>query len=241
VVVAIVGFKATFWLGGLDSLAALLLTLSIRYQHVKREVRPAMIATYTSLARIKGMYFGMACAALSVLPFTVTASFGAILLVSEGYSSGATGWLLALRAIGAIFAGAVVSRLVRSPFDRGLPIVCCAIVAVSLSLMAATSSAWLIGAALFVLGISSSVISVYFQLQMAALSPSAQRGSAMSFGGMGWNLSNMSTPLFMGALMDAGGVHAAFHALGLAVLAFAGAMIPFHRWAFRTGTPRESR
>jgi predicted MFS family arabinose efflux permease len=134
-----------------------------------------------------------------------------------------------------------VSRLVRSPFDRGVPVASCAIVAVSLSLMAATSSAWVTGAALFALGISSSVISVYFQLQMAALSQSAQRGSAMSFGGVGWNISNMSTPLFMGAVMDAGGVHAAFHAMGLAVLAFAAAMVPFHQWAFRTGTPRESR
>jgi MFS family permease len=241
VLVGLIGFKATFWVGALDSLVALLLTVGISHEHVKRSIRQPMLATYRSLARIKGMYFGMACAALSVLPFTVTGSFGAILLVSQGFSSSATGWLLALRAIGAIFAGAIVTRVVHSPFDRGVPIGSCAAMAVSLSLMAVTPNAWVIGAALFILGVSSGIVSVYFQLQMAALSPSAQRGSAMSFGGVGWNISNMITPLFMGSVMDAAGVQASFHAIGAAVLAFSVAMVPFYRWAFRTGGRRESR
>jgi len=239
--ISAIGFKSSFWVAALDGMVAFLLTMGIRYIHTHRKAQgPGPLATYLRLARMPALYFAMACGFLSVLPFTVISSFGAILLVSEGYSSGATGWLLTLRAIGAIFAGVALAQLLRSAFDRRIPIGCCVLMAAGLALLAASENAWLIGSFLFLLGITSGVISVYFQLLISAVSTSAERGSAMSYGGVGWNLSNMSTPLAMGAFMDALGVHAAFYVMGAIVLAFAFMLMPLYRWAFAHGEPPQS-
>ena len=235
------GFKSSFWLAALDGMLAFLLTVGIRYRPAARSSRSAgMLATYSSLARRPALYFAMACAFLSVLPFTVTSSFGAILLVSEGYSSGATGWLLALRAVGAILAGVALAQMLRSAFDARVPAACCAGMAAGMALMAAFTNAWLIAAFLLLLGVSSGVISVYFQLLISALSASGERGSAMSYGGIGWNLSNMSVPLFMGMIMDAFGVRTAFTVVGALLFAYALLLAPLYRWAFPHGEPRES-
>jgi DHA1 family multidrug resistance protein-like MFS transporter len=240
--ISAIGFKSSFWVAALDGIVAFVLTSAISYTHDRHGARSSgMLATYRSLARMPALYFAMACGFLSVLPFTLISSFGAILLVSEGYSSGATGWLLTLRAIGAIFAGAVLAQLLRSAFDRRVPIACCVAMALGMALVAAFENPWPIGVFLFLLGISSGVISVYFQLLISAVSSSAQRGSAMSYGGVGWNLSNMSAPLLMGALMDAQGVRAAFYVMGVLLIGFALMLMPLYRWAFPLGGPSDSR
>lgn len=237
-----IGYRSSFWLAALDGMFAFLLTAAIVYS------RPAhkgsgvgMIATYRALATQRPMYFAMACGFMSVLPFTITSSFGAILLVSDGYSSGQTGWLLTLRALGAIFAGVALAQWLRSPFDRRVPAWCCVSIAVGMVLVAAFENAWMIGASLFLLGVGSGLVSVYFQLLISAVSANAQRGSAMSYGGVGWNLSNMSAPLAMGAFMDAVGVHRAFYVMGLMLIAFAAALLRLYRWSFPQGAPGDSR
>ncbi len=242
VLITAAGYKSSFWISALDGLVAFVLTAGIRYQRAARSSRPAgVVSIYLALARMPAMYFAMACAFLSVLPFTVTSSFGAILLVSEGYSSSATGWLLALRAVGAILAGVVLAQMLRSAFDVRVPAACCVGMAAGMALMAAFSNAWLVSAFLLLLGLVSGVLSIYFQLLISAISAAGERGSAMSYGGVGWNLSNMSVPLAMGALMDALGVRAAFAIVGVLLLAYAAALLPLYRWAFPHGEPRESR
>jgi MFS family permease len=242
VLISALGYKPSFWLAALSGLFAFALTAAIRYVHAPRAGKPSsMLATYLGLARMRSMYFAMACAALSVLPFTVTSSFGAILLVSEGYSSGATGWLLTLRAIGAIFAGVALAQFIRSVYDRRLAAGCCVAIAAGMILVAAFDDPWPIGVSLFLLGIASGMISIYFQLLISAVSASAQRGSAMSYGGVGWNISNMSTPLVMGAFMDWFGIRAAFYLMGVMLLAYAALLPPLYRWSFPRGEPSESR
>ena len=66
-----VGFKAAFWLTACMSLGGILLTAML--PHVPRRAARAprgILVTYAGLARQKPMYFGIACAFLSVLPFT---------------------------------------------------------------------------------------------------------------------------------------------------------------------------
>ncbi len=239
--IAAAGFKSSFWITALDGMLAFLLSAGIACRPAARSSRPAgMLRTYCSLARMPAMYFAMACAFLSVLPFTVTSSFGAILLVSEGYSSGATGWLLALRAVGAILAGVALAQMLRSAFDVRVPVVCCACMAAGMALMAVFTSGWLIAVFLLLLGVSSGVLSVYFQLLISAVSASGERGSAMSYGGIGWNLSNMSVPLLMGIIMDGLGVRTAFTVVGVLLFVYALLVKPLFRWAFPHGEPRES-
>jgi MFS family permease len=237
-----IAFKASFWICGCSGLAAFLLTSTIAARPVSRAAKPhGIFATYRSLAAQRPMYFAMACAFLSVLPFTVVGSFGAILLVYSGYSSGATGWLLALRAIGAIFAGAVLVRMFRTPLDRRVPLWCCAAIGLGFALLPAFDNAWLVAVFLFLLGVSSGVISIYFQLLISAVSPSNLRGSAISYGGVGWNVSNLLAPLVMGAFMDAMGIRASFYVVGALMIACTALLVPLYRWAFPRGLPAESR
>jgi MFS family permease len=66
-----------------------------------------------------------------------------------------------------------------------------------------------------------------------AISSAEQRGSAMALGGLGWGLSNFSTPLITGTLTDTHGIRAAFYVLGVIVL-LVGLVLPaMQRWAFR--------
>jgi MFS family permease len=234
------GFKLSFWITAASGLAAFLLTSTIEAPS-RRDAREdsGALATYRALALQRPMYFAMACAFLSVLPFTVVASFGAILLVQIGYSSGPTGWLLTLRAIGAIFAGMALVRVFRSMLDRRIPLWSCAAIGAGFALLPAFDDPLSVAACLFVLGLASGIISIYFQLLVSAVSADAQRGSAMSYGGIGWNLANLGGPLLMGVLMDATGIRGAFYSLGALMLLGTALLAPLYRWAFPAGLPAD--
>jgi MFS family permease len=124
-------------------------------------------------------------------------------------------------------------HLVRNANDRRAPFVSAVASAVSVGLLSLLPDpAW---AGLFLLGIgmASGVMTVYFQILISAISSAEQRGSAMALGGLGWGMSNLSTPLIVGALSDAWGIQVAFHALGLIVLLVGIALPPIQQWAFR--------
>jgi predicted MFS family arabinose efflux permease len=232
------GFGVSFWLAGLTALAATLLTTALSERPIARPARPAsMLQTYRELALQPPMYFAMACAFLSVVPFTIVASFGAILLVSSGYSSGETGWLLTLRGIGAIFAGTVLVRAFRAPLDRRVPLWTSGAIAAGFALLPVFDGPWPVGAFIFLLGLASGVVSIYFQLMVSAISPTTGRGSAISYGGVGWNIANLTMPLVMGAFMDALGIHGAFYLLGALLLVGTVLLVPLFRWAFPAGIP----
>ncbi|MCC6472923.1 MAG: MFS transporter [Burkholderiales bacterium] len=236
------GFAGSFLIAAGSCLVSMGLTALIRHRHA-RASGPArgMLGIYRRLAAMRPLYFAMACAFLSVLPLTVSGAFHPMLLVSEGYTSEQIGLLLPLRSIGAIVAGIALARWVRSAADRRVPFWCCASIALSLGASPLIADAWWLGACLFVMGLGSGLISVYFQMLISGVSSVEQRGSAMSYGGIGWNLSNMTTPLVVGALADGLGIHAAFVLLGALLLAYAVMLLPLHRWAFPAGGRGETR
>jgi MFS family permease len=242
VLISMTGYREAFLATGATAVAAVALTAFIRYAGRRRAgPYPGIVATYSGLARQRWIYFAMACAFLSVVPFTVTASFHPVLMVAEGYTSEQIGWLISLRAIGAIFAGMALAHVVRSATDRDVPFWCCVWTGVGLAASAFFPGAWPMAISLFVLGIVSGLISVYFQVLISAKSPPEQRGAAMSYGGVGWNLSNMITPLVMGTLADTLNVHYAFYVVGALLLVCAWTLFPLYRWAFAAGEARESR
>ncbi len=233
------GFKLSFWITAVSGLAAFLLTSTIAAPSPTKATTAGAFAAYRTLAVQRPMYFAMACAYLSVLPFTVVASFGAILLVQIGYESGPTGWLLTLRAIGAIFAGMALVRVFRSMLDWRIPIWSCGAIGAGFALLPVFDEPLPVAVFLFVLGLASGIISIYFQLLVSAVSADSQRGSAMSYGGIGWNLANLGGPLLMGVLMDAIGIRGAFHALGAMLFVGTALLVPLYRWAFPAGLPAE--
>jgi hypothetical protein len=82
------------------------------------------------------------------------------------------------------------------------------------------------------------VLTLYFQLLASEISTADTRGSTLAIAGLGWGLSHLSTPVIMGTLSDAYGIHNAFFLFGALAVALALCLAPLHAWAFRGGRPR---
>jgi len=234
------GFATGFWLvavfGGVLSFALL---SAFAAPAPRRVAAPAPIfAAYATLARRPAIWFALMCAYVSALPFSLSFSFYPLLLVSQGFASDGAGWMLAVRAVGAVFAGATAARYVRKVAARAIPFTAALAVALSVLLVAAFDHAVPIAALLFLVGFASGVMTLYFQLLISELSSSDTRGSALALGGLGWGLSHLTTPLIMGVLKDGFGIATAFYTMGAIALAWAAALPSVQAWAFRGGRPR---
>jgi MFS family permease len=239
-VLAHFGFRAGFWLlavlGG--GLAFAFMAIFAAPAHRSHGTPLPMFAAYRALARRPAIWFGIMCAYISALPFSLSFSFYPILLVSEGFSSDATGWLIALRALGAVLAGVTAARVVRKVSIRSIPVACALVVALAVSLIAVFKHPAPLSALFLIVGLGSGVMTLYFQILISDLSATEMRGSALALGGLGWGLSHLTTPLIMGALKDAFGIAVAFYVIGAIALVWALALAPMHAWAFRDGKPR---
>jgi len=237
-VIAQWGFHVGFWIMAGIGFLSFLFSVFIAHDKPARSARPALFSIfsiYGALLKRRSIYFAMLCAYISALPFSLSASFYPILLVEQGFSSEATGWLLALRAAGSIAAGVALAHLVHRAAARTPPFASAVLSAVCVGLAALFPHPLWAGLFLVGLGVGSGVMTVYFQILISTLSSAGQRGSAMALGGLGWGLSNFSTPLIIGTLTDAHGIRAAFYALGVIVLLVGLALPAMQRWAFRGG------
>lgn len=239
-VLAQFGFGAGFWslalLGG--ALALVLMAVFTAPRRAKPAAHQSMFAAYAKLVRRPSIWYALMCAYVSALPFSLSFSFYPILLVTQGFSSDEAGWLLALRGVGSVCAGVTAARLVRRVSGRSLPLATALTVATTVLLVAAFREPLPIGALLFLVGLGSGVMTLYFQMLISDLSSLDMRGSALALGGLGWGLSHLSTPLIMGALKDAFGIAPAFYVMGAIGIAWGLALVPMHAWAFRDGRPR---
>ena len=234
-VLAAFGFAATFAtlaLIGLVSLGAGIATPA----HPAR--RPAAthhpLAGYLPLLRRRIMVYTMLCAYLSALPFSLTMSFYPLLLAQFGHAEGTSGLLLSLRAVGSIFASLLAARFVRSGPQTRWPVVCGVAVAAAVGLVPTVNHVAPIGFWMLVVGAATAAMTLYFQITISEVSTSAERGSALALGGLGWSVSHLSTPLLMGFLADRYGIVAGFYVLGGFALAGALIVALSRRWAFRT-------
>jgi len=235
------GFAAGFWtvalVGGAVAFG-LMATFVAPPPRMAAAGHPPIFAAYRTLARRPSVWFAVACAYLSALPFSIGMSFYPLLIVGQGYSSDATGWLLALRAVGSVAAGVAAARFVRRVSLAATPVATGLAVGLAVLGAPAFQHPLPIGVLLLLVGFGSGVMTLYFQLLISDLSSVASRGSALALGGLGWGLSHFTTPLFMGALKDAFGIETAFYAIGAVATVWALGLAPLHAWAFRDGKPR---
>lgn len=188
-------------------------------------------AHFGPLLRTRMVYFAVACAYSAALPISLSQSFYPILLVDFGFPSEAAGGLLSLRSGGAVIASLVVARYLKSTSRHGLPLVAMLSVAASIGLIPFFVGAVPVATFLLAAGLGSGVMTIYYQLVMSETSSHANRGSALALGGLGWGLSHLTTPLFMGFLVDTIGIRNAFHVWGVFALLIAVVFLPLHRWA----------
>jgi PPP family 3-phenylpropionic acid transporter len=234
-VLAALGFAATFAaLAGIGvvSLFAGLTTPAHSARRPSTTRHP--LAGYLPLLRRRIMLYTMLCAYLSALPFSLTMSFYPLLLAQFGHAERTSGLLLSLRALGSIFASLLAARFVRSGPQTLWPVICGIAVAAAVGLVPTVNHVAPIGFWMLVVGAATAAMTLYFQITISEASSSAERGSALALGGLGWSVSHLSTPLLMGFLADRYGIVAGFYVLGAFALAGALLIALSRRWAFRT-------
>ncbi|HTO50487.1 MAG TPA: MFS transporter [Burkholderiales bacterium] len=234
------GFATGFWTVALvgGAVAFVLMAAFVAPGPRAAAGHPPILAAYRALARRRSIWFAVACAYISALPFSLGMSFYPLLLVGQGFSSDAAGWMLALRAVGSVAAGVGAAHFVRRVSARSIPVATALAVGLAVLGTAAFHHPGPVSALLLLVGFGSGVMTLYFQLLISDLSTIEARGSALALGGLGWGLSHFSTPLLMGALKDAFGIETAFYAMGVVATAWALMLAPLHAWAFRDGKPR---
>jgi len=232
-VLAAAGFTAAFLALstiGVLSLGAGLLTPA---SPPKPQAARHPLAGYLPLLRRRIIVYTMMCAYLSALPFSLTMSFYPLLLAQFGHGEAMSGILLGLRAAGSILASLLAARFVRSGPETLWPVMCGLAVAASVGFIPAVNHVAPIAFWMLVVGAGTAAMTLYFQITISEASTSAERGSALALGGLGWSVSHLSTPLLMGFLADRFGIVTGFYVLGAFALACALLIAVTRRWAFR--------
>lgn len=192
-----------------------------------------LLAAYGPLLRHRIIHYSVFCAYVSALPFSLTMSFYPLLLARFGFGEETSGILVALRAVGAIGAGLIAARFVRTGPETLWPVVCAVAVAAGVGLLPVMPHALPMGLWMLLVGLGSGAMTLYFQITIAEASRADERGAALALGGMGWSVSHFSTPLLMGFLADRYGILPAFYVLGAVAFASAGLIGWMRGWAFR--------
>ena len=232
-ILAAAGFIAAFAtlaaIGVLSLGAGLLTPSSPPRAHAARHP----LASYLPLLRRRIIVYTMLCAYLSALPFSLTMSFYPLLLSEFGHGAAASGVLLGLRAAGSILASLLAARFVRSGPQTLWPVICGLAVAAAIGFLPVVNHVVPIAFWMLVVGAGTAAMTLYFQITISEASTSAERGSALALGGLGWSVSHLSTPLLMGFLADRFGIVVGFYVLGGFALAGALLIAGTRRWAFR--------
>ena len=234
------GFNPSFLTLAGMGFAAFVLGLATRGPARKAGVHAGGVFDgYRELLRLRIMFYAMMCAYLSALPFSLAMSFYPLLLKEYGFAEQASGLLIALRAVGAIGAGLLLARFVKSGPASLAPVIAGLGVAVSVGLLPLVNHAAPIAAWMLIAGMGSSVMTLYFQITMSEISSQAQRGSALALGGFGWGLSHLSTPLAMGWFADRFDMATGYYVLGAFAVVWTMLIGMLRPWAFtrQTGRP----
>jgi MFS family permease len=231
-----IGFRAAFGVMSAIVFAALVL-MQVYEQPASALERPApktvreILSTYRALLGKRTLHYSILCSYLSALPLSLSFSFYPILLLAQGFDADSAGVLVSIRAIGGIAAGFVLGSWLKDVYGAGPPLICSIGMALAISLTSASAHPVLVSVAMFALGMGSAAMMLLFQMLITEASPRDTRGSAMALGTLGGSVSNLTTPLVMGILIDTMGVHFAFHAIAVLALAWAFALLPLRRRA----------
>lgn len=231
-ILALGGFSATFSV--LVAMGVIAVALGFGTPQAPRAVVPgqSLFGHYVVLLRVPVLYYGILCAYLSALPFSLSMSFYPLLLKHFGFGAEASGVLLALRAVGGIGAGLLVARFIHTGPASRWPVMAGLAVALAVCLQPLASHWSAVGAFLFALGVGSSVMTIYFQVTIGEVVSPEMRGSAMALGGLGWGFSHLTTPLVMGLVADRYDVIAGFYIIGGMALVTVVLIGFLRRWAF---------
>jgi len=234
-VLAYSGFVPTFLVLCGMGLAAWLFGLATPRASRRTGHATGVLSRYRTLLRLPIIYYAIGCAYVSALPFSLSMSFYPLLLRYYGFGEDSSGILIALRAVGAITAGLLAARFVRTGPASAWPVASAVVVAVAIGALPLFASTGPIAALMLLVGLGSGLMTLYFQITISEASSTQERGSAMALGGLGWGISHLTTPLIMGLLADRYGIVTGFYALGALAVLCAGGLALGRRRAFAGG------
>ncbi len=193
----------------------------------------ALGAHFGPLLRRRAIWFALLAAFLCAQPVSLAQSFFPILLRDLGFAEGMVGPLMALRPLGAAAATLLLARMLGS--RAGLPLAFGAGCALALLLYATPLSTRALptGTLIALIGVSSGMLLLYYQIIVASAAPAHARGSALAIGGMGWGLSHLTGPFFIGVIAQHLGLPTAIQLWAGFTLLLALALVPTYRWARR--------
>jgi MFS family permease len=234
-IITVAGYRFGFGVMTAVAVASLVLNQMFRgAASVPRTPAVPIFTTYRMLIGKRAILYGILCAFISALPLSLSFSFYPIMLVEQGFDSDTAGALISLRSVGAVVAGFVAGSFVKNVRGIATPLFSAIIIGLSIGLVAAVAQPAPIAIFMFVLGVGSAFMTLYFQMLMSLVSTREMRGSAMALGSVGWGISHLGAPLAMGVLQDHIGLHLAFYVVGGFALLCGLALVPMQRWAFRT-------
>lgn len=237
-ILALFGFTASFLTLAAMGFVSLIAGIPLKQLPRKPvEAGRSLFANYGGLFNRPIIWYTVSCAYLSALPFSLSMSFYPLLLKDYGYDSQSSGILIAIRAVGSIAAGLVASRFVKTGAASHSPVIAGLAVALSVGLIPAFNNAVVIGILMIVVGFGAGVMTLYFQITMSDYTSTAERGSALALGGLGWGFSHLTTPLVMGFLSDHIGLVRGFYVLGAFALVWTITLAFMRTWAFAKPKP----
>lgn len=228
------GYDATFGMLAATGLIAYLAGLGTR-PSPRKPAPPGrnILAAYGPLLRQRIIHYSVLCAYLSALPFSLSVSFYPLLLAHYGYGEEASGVLVSLRAVGAIAAGLIAARFVRTGPETLWPVICGVAVAAAVGLLPTVNHVLPIGLWMLVVGLGSGAMTLYFQITIAESSREHERGAALALGSLGWGVSHFTTPLIMGFLADRYGIVPGFYVIGVLAAVITVGLGFMRTWAFK--------
>lgn len=230
---AAAGFQATFGVLASAGFVALAAALGTQAQPPRPAPARHVLASYLPLLRERIIGYSVLCAYLSALPISLSMSFYPLLLAQYGYGEGASGVLLALRALGSILASLLAARFVSTGPQTLWPVGCGIAVAAGVGFLPVINHVAPIAFWMLVMGAGTAAMTLYFQITISEASRVEERGSALALGGLGWGVSHLTTPLLMGFLADRYDLVTGFYAMGGCALACALTIAWARQWAFK--------
>lgn len=173
----------------------------------------ATMACYPILLRDARLRRSIACGYVAALPIALSFSFFPILLTEQGFAVAVTALLIALRPLGSIGAGLLAERMRAALQHRLTPCVTAVLVGLGIAASAAGLAYPLVAAAFITMGLASSLLSVFVQLEVTGAAPPEMRGGAMALVNLGWAICLLTVPMSMGLLSKWWNMQSAFYVI----------------------------
>jgi MFS family permease len=220
VVLSLLSFGGAFATVVLVALAAWWLNRKVPIEDVaSNKGFAATMACYPILLRDRRLRRSIACGYIAALPIALSFSFFPILLTEQGFAVAVTALLIALRPLGSIGAGLLAERMRTALRHRLTPCVTAILVGLGIAVSATGLPSPFVAAAFITMGLASSLLSVFVQLEVTGAAPAEMRGGAMALVNLGWALCLLSVPMSMGLMSKWWNMQSAFYVVSAVAIA----------------------